>query len=217
MKDTRELRERMVDSQIAARGIIDPAVLEAMRNVPREEFIAEELREQAYADGPLPIGSSQTISQPFIVARMVEALRLKPDDRVLEIGAGSGYAAAVIAEIVDKMYAIERHEDLAREADERLKRLGYDNVEVCHGDGTKGWKEKAPFDAIVVAAAGPKIPESLRAQLAEGGRLVIPIGAHVFDQTLIRITRKGDHFEQEHLEAVRFVPLVGREGWPEKE
>lgn len=216
MNDTQRQRERMVETQIAARGVSDPAVLRAMRAVPREEFVPEELRSQAYMDGPLPIAAGQTISQPFIVASMVQSLKLKADDRVLEIGVGSGYAAAVIAEIVDEVYGIERHEELATTASERLERLGYDNIEICHGDGTRGWEEKAPFDAIVVAAAGPKIPESLKEQLAVGGRMVIPVGSSTFDQSLVRITRTEKGFEQEKLEAVRFVPLVGEEGWPEK-
>ena len=217
MNDMQRERDRMVDTQIAARGVRDPAVLEAMRAVPREEFVPEELRSQAYSDGPLPIAAGQTISQPFIVASMVQSLQLKHDDRVLEIGVGSGYAAAVIAEIVDEVYGIERHEELATTADQRLKRLGYGNVEICHGDGTRGWDEKAPFDAIVVAAAGPKIPDSLKNQLAIGGRMVIPVGSTTYDQSLVRITRTRSGFEQEKLEAVRFVPLVGKEGWPEKE
>jgi protein-L-isoaspartate(D-aspartate) O-methyltransferase len=215
MIDRRNERERMVRDQIAARGVRDERVLEAMRRVPREEFIPAELSDSAYMDGPLPIGSEQTISQPFIVARMVEALRLSPGDRVLEIGAGSGYAAAVMAEIVEEVYAVERHENLARAAEERLQRVGYGNVEILHGDGTRGWPEKAPFDAIVVAASGPRVPESLREQLAPGGRLVIPVGATIHDQTLLRITRTEGGFEQERLDAVRFVPLVGEEGWPE--
>ncbi|MBW3671837.1 MAG: protein-L-isoaspartate(D-aspartate) O-methyltransferase [Acidobacteria bacterium] len=217
MSDLQRERERMVETQIAARGVRDPGVLRAMRSVPREEFVPEELRSHAYSDGPLPIGSGQTISQPFIVASMVQSLELKGDDRVLEIGVGSGYAAAVIAEIVDEVYGIERHEELATTAGERLKRLGYDNVEICHGDGTRGWEKKAPFDAIVVAAAGPKIPDSLKDQLAIGGRMVIPVGSTAYDQSLVRITRTETGFEQEKLEAVRFVPLVGEEGWPEKE
>lgn len=217
MSDMQRERERMVETQIAARGVRDPAVLKAMRTVPREEFVPEELRSHAYSDGPLPIAAGQTISQPFIVASMVQSLQLKGDDRVLEIGVGSGYAAAVIAEIVDEVYGIERHEELATTAGERLKRLGYDNIEICHGDGTRGWDEKAPFDAIVVAAAGPKIPDSLKDQLAIGGRMVIPVGSTIYDQSLVRITRTEKGFEQEKLEAVRFVPLVGEEGWPEKE
>ncbi|MBW3564248.1 MAG: protein-L-isoaspartate(D-aspartate) O-methyltransferase [Acidobacteria bacterium] len=216
MSDTQQAREWMVESQIAARGVRDPAVLEAMRVVPREEFVLPELRKYAHDDRPLPIAAGQTISQPFIVASMVQSLQLKPDDRVLEIGVGSGYAAAVIAEIVEEVFGVERHEELAIEARERLRRLGYDNVEIRHGDGTTGWEEKAPFDAIIVAAAGPKVPESLRAQLTLGGRMVIPIGSSPNEQSLVRITRTRDGFSEERLEAVRFVPLVGREGWPDR-
>lgn len=209
-------RERMVDKQIAARGIRDPAVLAAMRAVPREEFVPENLRHHAYDDGPLPIGEGQTISQPFIVASMVESLQLAPEDRVLEIGVGSGYAAAVIAQIVAEVYGIERHETLALTAQERLKALGYDNIEIRHGDGTKGWEDKAPFDAIVVAAAGPKVPDALKQQLAPGGRMVIPVGSSAFNQSLIRLTRTDSGIKEERLEAVRFVPLVGEQGWPEE-
>jgi protein-L-isoaspartate(D-aspartate) O-methyltransferase len=215
MDRTEMQREQMVESQIAARGVRDPRVLAAMRRVKREEFIPEELRDQAYQDHPLPIGSSQTISQPFIVALMVEALRLQPGDRVLEIGAGSGYAAAVLAEIADRVYAVERHADLAATAQERLRRLGYDNVEIRHGDGTRGWPEKAPFDAIIVAAAGPRVPESLREQLAIGGRMLIPVGSE-YSQELIRVTRTESGYREEPMEAVRFVPLVGEEGWPQR-
>lgn len=216
MTDFVKLRSRMVERQIAARGISDPAVLEAMRTVPREEFVSPELRSRACDDGPLPIGSGQTISQPFIVASMVESLQLHPDDRVLEIGVGSGYAAAVMAEIVEEVYGIERHAELAESARQRLERLSYENIMIRHGDGTKGWDEYAPFDAIIVAASGPKIPESLLAQLAPGGRMVIPIGSSVFDQRLIRVRRTDRGFRQDRLEPVRFVPLVGEEGWSEK-
>lgn len=211
------LRERMVDRQLAARGIHDPAVLAAMRAVPREEFVPENLRHHAYDDGPLPIGGGQTISQPFIVAIMIESLKLESSDRVLEIGVGSGYAAAVLAEIVAQVYGIERIETLAVAARRRLERLGYDNVEIRHGDGTKGWSEKGPFDAIVVAAAGPKVPEALKEQLAPGGRMVIPVGSSRFDQNLLRLTRTDRGIKEERLEAVRFVPLVGEEGWPEED
>lgn len=210
-------RRRMVDRQLASRGITNRAVLSAMGEVPRERFVPEKLHDYAYEDGPLPIGSGQTISQPFIVAAMVEALDLEPADRVLEIGAGSGYAAAVMSRIVDRVVAIERHEELAASAGERLGNLGYDNVRIVHGDGTRGCPEEAPFDAIVVAAAGPRIPESLRRQLAVGGRMVIPVGPSRWEQRLVRVTRTAeDSFDEEEMEPVRFVPLVGEEGWQEE-
>ncbi|MDX1570400.1 MAG: protein-L-isoaspartate(D-aspartate) O-methyltransferase [Xanthomonadales bacterium] len=214
-QSTRKKREHMVAQQIEARGIRDERVLEAMREVPREAFVSEEMAEFAYEDAPLPIQDEQTISQPYIVALMAEALELGPGDRVLEIGAGSGYAAAVLSRIADEVFAIERHERLAELAQERCRRLGYDNVHVLHGDGTRGWPEKAPFHAITVAAGGPRIPESLREQLADGGRLVIPVGAAPNPQELIRARRAGDEFEEESLGAVRFVPLIGDEAWTE--
>jgi protein-L-isoaspartate(D-aspartate) O-methyltransferase len=206
-------RRRMVTNQIEARGVRDRKVLEAMREVPREDFVPAELADYAYEDGPLPIGSGQTISQPFIVASMVDALDLEPDDRVLEIGGGSGYAAAVISQIAGEVFVIERHGKLAEAARERIEKLGYGNVHILHGDGTKGWPDEAPFDAIVVAAAGPKVPESLRQQLAVGGRMVIPVGPTRFEQRLVRVTRADGGFEEEQLESVRFVPLIGEEGW----
>jgi protein-L-isoaspartate(D-aspartate) O-methyltransferase len=209
-----EIRERMVREQVAARGIRDPAVLAAMRRVPRERFLQESLEEFAYQDTPLPIESDQTISQPYVVAYMTECLRLVGGERVLEIGTGSGYAAAVLAEIAGDVYTVERYANLAASAAERLERLGYRNVHVLHGDGTRGWPEHAPYDAIVVAAGGPEIPASLREQLAVGGRLVIPLGPTARQQRLVRITRVAAHrYEQEELLEVAFVPLVGAEGW----
>ena len=206
----------MVERQIQGRGVHDPQVLAAMRTVPREQFVAHRLREFAYGDSPLPIESGQTISQPFIVALMTEALQLRPGDRVLEIGTGSGYAAAVLAEIAEKVFTIERYEDLADSARRRLEEAGYGNVEVVCGDGTLGLADEAPFDAIVVAAGGPEVPPSLRDQLAEGGRMVIPIGDQQL-QSLVRITREPDgKFRTEDLGYVRFVPLVGAEGWSER-
>jgi len=211
-----ELREQMVRVQIEARGIRDQRVLEAMRRVPRELFLQEGFEELAYQDTPLPIESDQTISQPYIVAYMTDCLELAPGDRVLEIGTGSGYAAAVLAEIARQVFTVERYPNLADGARKRLERLGYHNVSVLCGDGTRGWPEHAPFDAIVVAAGGPEIPPSLRSQLAIGGRMVIPVGTTAWDQKLLRITRRSvDHFDQEELIPVRFVPLVGAEGWQE--
>src|SRR6266540_6508670 len=210
-------RERMVEQQIAGRGIRDRAVLEAMRAVPREFFVPESAVEFAYRDTPLPIEEGQTISQPYIVALMAAALRLTPRDRVLEIGAGSGYAAAVLSRIAAEVYAIERHAALAELASRRMRKLGYDNVHIVHGDGTLGWPEHAPYDAIVVAAGGPSVPEALRAQLAIGGRLVIPVGATPRAQELVRVTRIGQNeYRQEELGAVQFVPLIGAQGWEDR-
>ena len=204
----------MVERQIAARGVRSSRVLDAMRKVRREGYVPSYLGEWAYEDTPLPIEEEQTISQPYIVAFMVEALELESTDRVLEVGTGSGYAAAVLAEIAAEVFTIERHEVLARSAAERLRADGYDNVHVRHGDGTLGWRSEAPFDAIVVAAGGPEVPESLKRQLAIGAHMVIPVGDLATSQELERITRVGeDEFERETLGRVRFVPLVGDEGW----
>ena len=209
-------REQMVRQQIAARGVRNPRVLAAMRRVPREKFLRESMKEFAYQDTPLPIESDQTISQPFIVAYMTECLGLRGGERVLEIGTGSGYAAAVLAEIAAEVYTVERYANLAASAAERLSRLGYGNVSVLHGDGTRGWLEHAPYDAILVAAGGPEVPTSLREQLVVGGRLVIPVGASARSQKLVRITRVDEHrFDQEELIPVSFVPLIGEEGWEE--
>jgi protein-L-isoaspartate(D-aspartate) O-methyltransferase len=216
MLDLIEARNRMVERQIAARGIGDHRVLEAMRDVPRERFVPEGLREFAYDDSPLPIEAGQTISQPYIVGLMLDAADLRPGDQVLEVGAGSGYAAAVMSRIAGRVYAIERHEDLAQTATARLKSLGYDNVEVRAGDGTRGWPEAAPFDAIIVAAGGPAIPQALKEQLEIGGRLVIPIGESRLDQRLVKVVRTtASHFEEEDLGGVVFVPLIGEHGWHE--
>lgn len=210
------LRERMVRDQVAARGVRDPRVLAAMRRVPREQFLRESFEEFAYQDTPLPIESDQTISQPYVVAYMTESLRLAGGERVLEIGTGSGYAAAVLAEIAAEVYTVERYANLAESARERLARLGYANVHVLCGDGTRGWPEHAPYDAIVVAAGGPEVPAALCEQLAIGGRLVIPVGPTARAQQLVCVTRTGEHqFEQDELIAVAFVPLVGEQGWRE--
>lgn len=218
MSDTSQKRLDMVRYQVEARGVRDERVLAAMRKVPREDFIPERLREFAYEDSPLPIAADQTISQPYIVAFMVEALALAGGEKVLEIGAGSGYAAAVLGEIAGQVFTIERIEELAEGARSVLERLAYHNVSVRHGDGTRGWPEEAPFDAIIVAAGGPEVPASLKRQLRVGGRIVIPIGEHARIQELVRVTRVAeDEFEQEDLADVRFVPLVGEEGWREEE
>ncbi len=211
-------RERLVENELRILGIRDEAVLLAMRLVPREAFVSEEMREFAYRNTPLPIGSGQTISQPLIVAHMAEALELAPHERVLEIGTGSGYAAAVLSRIAKEVFTMERHRELAETASERLKQLGYGNVQVRCGDGTRGWPEEAPFDAIVVAAGGPGIPHALLEQLRIGGRLVMPVGDEQDSQQLIRaIRREDDEFEYEELGAVRFVPLIGEAGWREEE
>jgi protein-L-isoaspartate(D-aspartate) O-methyltransferase len=208
-------RVSMVEEQIAARGVRDVRVLAAMRDVPRENFVAEGFEGEAFRDAPLPIAEGQTISQPFIVALMAEAALIEPGDRVLEVGAGSGYAAAVLGRLAARVTAVERRASLARLARERLGRLGYDNVEVVEGDGTLGWPEAAPFDAIVVSAGGPRVPEALMEQLALGGRLVIPVEARWGTQDLRRLIRRSDGFEEESLGPVRFVPLIGAQGWKE--
>lgn len=209
------LRKLMVDTQIAARGIGDPHVLDAMREVPRDRFVPEPLSEFAYEDTPLPIEAGQTISQPYIVAHMIEAAALRPGERVLEIGAGSGYAAAVMGRIAGQVFAIERHAHLADLARQRMAALGYDNVEIITGDGTKGLPDKAPFDAVLIAAGGPSVPEPLRKQLAVGGRLVMPVG-DPDRQKLVRVTRRSENdFDATDLGEVRFVPLIGAHGWAE--
>jgi protein-L-isoaspartate(D-aspartate) O-methyltransferase len=214
LDDNARARTRMVEQQVASRGVGSTLVLDAMRRVPRELFVPEPLRDLAYADGPLSIGEGQTISQPFIVALMVEALCLYGGEKVLEIGTGSGYAAAVLAEIAGQVYTIERIGPLAQKAKTVLEEIGYDNVQVIQGDGTLGWPQQAPYDAIVVTAGGPEVPESLKNQLKEGGRLVIPVGTDMYSQELLRVTRVSDsEFRSENLEYVRFVPLIGEEGW----
>jgi protein-L-isoaspartate(D-aspartate) O-methyltransferase len=218
MTATREAsleRDRMVAEEIAARGVADPLVLDAMRAVPREDFVPADLAEYAYEDGPLPIGHGQTISQPYIVAVMTAAARVRPGDRVLEIGTGSGYGAAVLSEIAGEVYTVERIEGLADSARDRLAALGYGNVHVRCGDGTLGWAEHAPFDAIIVTAGGPTVPRALLDQLKPGGRLVMPLGSELRAQRLIRRTRTGpETYTQDDLEWVAFVPLIGEQGWP---
>ncbi|MGV3484400.1 MAG: protein-L-isoaspartate(D-aspartate) O-methyltransferase [Planctomycetaceae bacterium] len=212
--DMAALRERMVRRQLEARGVHERLVLNAMRAVPREEFVPKALREFAYDDGPLPIGADQTISQPYIVAYMIAALGLRGGERVLEIGCGSGYAAAVLAKIAGEVYTVERIKSLAEQAAVKLGELNYSNVHVLHGDGTRGWPEHAPFDAIVVAAGAPEVPESLKAQLKVGGRLVIPVGDSLDGQELVRVTRQSEsQYVVEDIAEVRFVPLIGAEGW----
>jgi protein-L-isoaspartate(D-aspartate) O-methyltransferase len=207
-------RLEMIEKQVRRRGVTDAAVLEAMIAVPRHEFVPEEIRSTAYADAPLPIGGGQTISQPYIVAAMTAALHLRAIDRVLEIGTGCGYQAAVLACLAKDVFTIERRPELASSASARLGRLGYSNAHVHCGDGTLGLPEFAPFDAILVAAAAPAIPKPLLAQLAEGGRMIVPVG-DADHQELQLIEKHGDAFPTKMLEGCRFVPLVGYHGWQE--
>ncbi|MCV0377607.1 protein-L-isoaspartate(D-aspartate) O-methyltransferase [Nitratireductor sp.] len=197
------------------RGIASEAVLDAMAQVPRERFVPDHLAELAYEDGALPIGDGQTISQPYIVALMTEAAELGPESRVLEVGTGSGYSTAILSLLAGHVFSIERHDTLATAARERLETGGYlDNVTLSVGDGTLGLPEKAPFDAIIIAAAGPRVPEALRAQLAMGGRLVMPVGSASGPQKLTCVTRDGEeNFRTEDLAPVSFVPLIGAQGW----
>jgi protein-L-isoaspartate(D-aspartate) O-methyltransferase len=210
-----EARERMVERQIAGRGVRDPAVLAAMRKVPRELFVSPDQKAFAYEDEPLPIGEGQTISQPYIVAAMIAAAGPRAGDRALEIGTGSGYSAAVLSGIAGDVYTVERLPRLADSARRRLHDLGYSNVHVRTADGTLGWPEHAPYDVIIVTASGPAVPSSLLDQLAIGGRLVMPVGDSAVAQRLVRVTRRGeDDYRREDLEGVAFVPLIGQEGWP---
>ncbi len=218
MTDFASQRAAMVQHQIYARGVRSKAVLDAFATVPREDFVPEELRQLAYADRPLPIGAGQTISQPYIVAFMVEALDLKKGAKVLEVGAGSGYAAAILAQIAGEVYALERIESLAEQARRNLARAGITNVHIRHADGTRGWASEAPFDAILVSAGAPHVPEDLLQQLAIGGRMVVPVGASQRAQELVRVTRTGeDSYDTQELADVRFVPLIGKNGWEEDE
>jgi protein-L-isoaspartate(D-aspartate) O-methyltransferase len=206
--DAAAARERMVSDQIEARGVRDPLTLKAMRKVPRHELVPAEARASAHDDNPLPIGLGQTISQPYIVAFMTEALGLRGGETVLEVGTGSGYQAAVLAEIAAQVYTIEIVAPLAERARADLARLGYTNVQVRAGDGYLGWPEAAPFDAIIVTAAAPRIPEPLKAQLKDGGRLVIPVGEEY--QSLVVLTRRGSRFAEQTVLPVRFVPMTGK-------
>ena len=207
-------RDEMVRHQVEARGVRDQLVLKAMRKVPREMFVPENLREFAFDDNPLPIAEGQTISQPYIVAFMIEAMGLKGGEKVLEVGTGSGYAAAILSQIALDVYTVERLQTLADEAKYALQEADCFNVHVMHGDGTRGWPEHAPYDAIVVAAGGPQIPEALKQQLKIGGRLVIPVGTTRTNQELVRVTRLSEtRFKTEEIADVRFVPLIGDEGW----
>jgi len=213
--ETDRLREEMVRTQIAARGIRDARVLAAMRTVPRHRFLPDQLAHAAYRDAPQPIGMGQTISQPYIVALMSELLCLTGKERVLEIGTGSGYQAAILGQLAAEVITVERFPGLARQAAAVLAELGYTNIQVQVGDGTLGWPAKAPYDAIIVTAAAPDVPEPLKAQLADGGRLVAPIGPR-WSQELVRVRRHGDQFQTEWLIGVSFVPLIGEYGWHER-
>jgi protein-L-isoaspartate(D-aspartate) O-methyltransferase len=215
MADFASLRRRMVDTQLVARGIREAAVLRAMASVPRERFVPELDAPDAYEDSAMPIGHAQTISQPYVVALMLEALSPESTDRVLEIGTGSGYGTAVLAEVVAEVYTVERLAALADSARVRLAELGYRNVHVLEGDGTLGWPEHAPYDGIVVTAGGPDVPAPLLPQLKVGAHLVVPVGATPRSQELVRVTRRGtDDYARESLGAVAFVPLIGEAGWP---
>jgi protein-L-isoaspartate(D-aspartate) O-methyltransferase len=211
-----EARQQMVERQLAQRGITDGRVLQVMREVPRHRFVPEDLWDMAYRDTPLPIGHGQTISQPYIVAYMTQMLHLDPDDRVLEVGTGSGYQVAILSRLAKQVYTIERVEELVRHAEQVLRELGYDNISVRVGDGGYGWPEAAPFDAIIVTAAAPEVPPPLIAQLAEGAPLVAPIGPAGY-QELVRLYRRGDRTQVERLAPVAFVPLVGEHGWREQD
>jgi protein-L-isoaspartate(D-aspartate) O-methyltransferase len=216
--DRRPERARMVAVQIAGRGVRDERLLAAMREVPRERFLPPRLAGRAYDDAALAIGLGQTISQPYTVAWMLEAARIRPEARVLEIGAGSGYAAAVLSRLAREVFAIERHETLFAAAEQRLAALGCGNVHLRCGDGSLGWPEAAPFDAIVVSASGPCVPEALQRQLAIGGRLVIPAGPGPREQQLLVVERCAEErWLRRSLGRVQFVPLVGRGGWPESD
>lgn len=205
-------REEMVKRQIEGRNITDPLVLAAMRRVPRHLFVSEALRHKAYEDHPLPIGEQQTISQPYIVAEMTQALELTAEDRVLEIGTGSGYQAAVLAEIAYRVYTIERLYPLYRQARKLFDGLKYHNIVTRYGDGTMGWKEESPFDAIMVTAGAPHMPARLLSQLTVGGRMVLPVG-NQYTQDLVKIVKAEEHCHQVSLGGCRFVKLVGEEGW----
>jgi protein-L-isoaspartate(D-aspartate) O-methyltransferase len=206
-------RERMVDQHLSGRGIDNPRVLEAFRQVPREHFVPASRRSQAYEDQPIPIGEGQTISQPYIVALMLEHLDPQPTDRVLDVGMGSGYQTALLANLVRHVYAIERISSLADRALDRLGDLGIDNVTACTADGTLGWPEEAPFEGIISGAGAPEIPSAWQKQLADGGRLVLPVGRRD-TQVLLVIQREGERFTRREVCGVRFVKLIGKQGWP---
>lgn len=214
MTDYAGEREAMVERQLRRRGITEPHILDAFREVPREAFVSAKHAHSAYGDHPLPIEAGQTISQPYIVALMIQAARIKPGDVVLEVGSGSGYAAAVISRIAARVVGIERQHELVEIARERMARLGFGNVEIVEGDGTKGWPDGAPYDAILAAASGSHVPLALVDQLEIGGSIVMPVGSPGWAQNLVKATKREDgSIEQSDLGGVRFVPLIGEEGW----
>jgi protein-L-isoaspartate(D-aspartate) O-methyltransferase len=217
-RDFEKERARMVKDQLFRHNVRDEPVLRAMSIVPREAFVPEQYQNMAYADSPLPIPAGQTISQPYVVAYMLELLDLQPGDKALEIGSGSGYAAAIMSRIVTEVHAVERHKELVAYSRERLEDLGYGNVIVHHGDGTVGWEKDGLFDAILVSAGGPRVPQALKAQLAPGGRLVMPVGRKARSQVLVKVIRSqcGDFRREEH-GLVAFVPLIGEAGWNEQD
>jgi|LQYC01.1.fsa_nt_gi protein-L-isoaspartate(D-aspartate) O-methyltransferase len=212
--DWEEQRDQMVKRQLVSRGIKDERVLEAMRKVPRHFFVPEKLRESAYHDGPLSIGEGQTISQPYMVALMTECLGLKGGEKVLEVGTGSGYQTAILAELAEHVYSIERVPILLEKAQQVLTHLGYKTIKFKGGDGTNGWREESPFDGIIVTAGAPDISQVLVEQLNDGGVLVIPVGSR-YSQSLYKVTKKGDKFEKEERTLCVFVPLIGKYGWKE--
>ena len=214
MMNFQKARDRMVETQLTGRGIRNSRVLEAMRRVPRHLFVEEALKEQAYSDYPLPIGEKQTISQPYIVALMSEALELKGEEKILEIGTGSGYQAAILAELADRVFSIERFPALAYRANQILQKLGYQNVLIRVADGSLGWPDEAPFDGIMATAGTPKIPQPLVDQLSMGGRLVLPVGDRL-SQELVLVERTPEGMRKTNLGGVRFVDLVGKWGWEE--
>jgi len=205
----------MVEEQLRRRGIRDESVLSAMARVPRHLFVPSGSQSEAYEDRPLLIGDGQTISQPYMVAVMTQSLDLEGKEKILEIGTGSGYQTAILAELARIVFTIERLSSLSQKSEIRLQNLGYENIYCRTGDGSKGWPEKAPFDGIIVTAGGPEIPQALKSQLSEGGRLVIPVGSR-YSQTLLKVTKMGDRFEEEEITGCVFVPLVGESAWKEE-
>lgn len=212
-KDFDLMRNMMIEEQLIPRGISDKLVLAAFRKVPRHEFVSKDFLQSAYNDYPLPIGENQTISQPYMVALMTQSLNLKGNEKILEIGTGSGYQAVILAQIVKEVYTVERFKDLADTAANVFKRLGYENIKIKVGDGTLGWEEFAPYDGIIVTAGAPGIPESLLKQLKDGGRMLIPIDSGGFGQTLMLVEKIGKNIRTSEMCGCMFVPLVGKEGW----